>query len=742
MTSKFAVAGLPSGGGKAVVALPEGMELDADRRRDILRDVADAIASLSGAYATGPDVGTSPDDMAVIGETTPHVFCRPAHLGGSGDSSPHTAQGTLAALRAVSRRLYGTSSLGGRSLAVIGLGRVGAGLARLLAAEGAVLTVTDIDPDEQKISDGLGAVWRSPDEILAADVDIVVPAALGSVLTRQTAADLRCRAVVGPANNQLATPDVADLLHQRDIIWVPDYVASAGGVIDAVSTELHRVSADEARARVRAIEDTVDALLDTAQRHGQTPAQAASELARRRLSAAVRPTGSPTGSLRLRAAGPGDAENMALLHADSWRRHYRGAYSDAFLDGDVVADRRSVWSSRLSHASGSATVVAEDDTGLCRVRPRHLRRGRPLGQPRRQSARHPAPPKNGPRHRAAFPRRGGHRRAREGQRHVPVGARTEHGGPGVLPSPGRHLRRRSTGFAPRRRGVPARRLPRQAPLHLARRLAARVDQRTARHTDNPKEHAMNPDATTSVDHYDRLLAEHYTWMLGGDVHEVAARQAALLAELGLAGTDNDTAVDLGCGSGAQTLALIRLGFSPVIAVDTSRRLLDELISYVGDAEAVRPVHGDICTVLPEAAEPGTVAAVVCMGDTLPHLPSKADVPVLLGHVNRALVPGGHFVITYRDLTAELRGTDRFIPVRSSDDRLLTCFLEYRDEDTVIVHDLLHTRTNGAWQQQASSYPKLRLASSWLVEQCRAAGLDVRHDAADSRGMRILHAVKP
>jgi leucine dehydrogenase len=364
MTSKFAVAGLPSGGGKAVVALPQGRELGADRRRDVLRDVADVIASLSGAYATGPDVGTSPDDMAVIGETTPHVFCKPVHLGGSGDSSPHTAQGTLAALRAVSRRLYGTSRLSGCSIAVVGLGRVGAGLARLLAAEGAVLTVTDIDPDKQKIGDELGAVWRSPGEILATDVDIVVPAALGSVLTRQTAADLRCRAVVGPANNQLATPDVADLLHQRDIIWVPDYVAGAGGVINAVSTELHRVTADEARARVRAIEDTVDDLLDTAQRHGQTPAQAASELARRRLNAGAGPTGSPTASLRLRAAGPGDAENMALLHADSWRRHYRGAYSDAFLDGDVVADRRSVWSSRLSAPSGSATVVAEDDTGL------------------------------------------------------------------------------------------------------------------------------------------------------------------------------------------------------------------------------------------------------------------------------------------------------------------------------------------------------------------------------------------
>ncbi|MEU6665953.1 Glu/Leu/Phe/Val dehydrogenase dimerization domain-containing protein [Streptomyces sp. NPDC046727] len=291
MTSKFAVAGLPSGGGKAVVALPEGMVLDADRRREVLHDVADVIVALGGTYATGPDVGTGPDDMASIGDITPHVFCRPAHLGGSGDSSPHTAQGTLAALRAVSRRLYGTSSLAGRTLSVVGLGRVGAALARLLAAEGAALTVTDVDPGKRKVCDEVGAVWLSPDKILAAEVDIVVPAALGSVLDEPTVRGLRCRAVAGPANNQLATPDVADLLHQRGVIWVPDYVASAGGVIHAISAELHRLPAAEARARVDAIEDTVTDLLRTAESRGQTPAQAADELARRRLRAAPGPTG-------------------------------------------------------------------------------------------------------------------------------------------------------------------------------------------------------------------------------------------------------------------------------------------------------------------------------------------------------------------------------------------------------------------------------------------------------------------
>ncbi|KAB2970858.1 Glu/Leu/Phe/Val dehydrogenase [Streptomyces sp. SS1-1] len=287
MTSKFAVAGLPSGGGKTVVVLPEGGPLDPGRRDDVLRDVADVIASLGGKYATGPDVGTGPDDMALISETTPHVFCRPAHLGGSGDSSPHTAQGSLAALRAVGRQVHGTASMDGRRLAVIGLGRVGAALARLLAAEGAHLTVTDVDAGKRGVAEELGAVWSSPDDILGAEVDIVVPAALGSVLTRQNVAGLRCRAVVGPANNQLASPDVADLLHHRGILWVPDYVASAGGVIHAVSTELHHAGADEARTRVLAIENTVHDLLDTARRRGQTPAQAADALATDRLRAAA-----------------------------------------------------------------------------------------------------------------------------------------------------------------------------------------------------------------------------------------------------------------------------------------------------------------------------------------------------------------------------------------------------------------------------------------------------------------------
>ncbi|MGW7522575.1 class I SAM-dependent methyltransferase [Streptomyces sp. NPDC054783] len=256
--------------------------------------------------------------------------------------------------------------------------------------------------------------------------------------------------------------------------------------------------------------------------------------------------------------------------------------------------------------------------------------------------------------------------------------------------------------------------------------------------------------TTACEHYERLLAEHYTWMLGGDIEAAASGQAALLREAGLpadtAEAGGDIAVDLGCGPGPQTLALARLGYAPVIAVDTSALLLDELTKYAagaGLAGAIRPVHRDIRQALPQVLDAATAAVVVCMGDTLPHLPSKADVSRLLRDVAAALRPGGQFLATYRDLSREVRGTDRFIPVRGTDDRLLTCFLDYTDDDTVQVHDLLHVRgTDGGWELRTSSYPKLRLSPAWLADQCRDAGLEVRCAVPGPRGLQLLHATKP
>ncbi|TYB56575.1 methyltransferase domain-containing protein [Nonomuraea sp. PA05] len=248
--------------------------------------------------------------------------------------------------------------------------------------------------------------------------------------------------------------------------------------------------------------------------------------------------------------------------------------------------------------------------------------------------------------------------------------------------------------------------------------------------------------TAAADHYDRLLAQHYTWMLGGDLDALAAEQADLLRGLGVtpAGA-GATAVDLGCGPGNQSLALARLGFSRVLAVDTSEALLGELAAAAGDLPAISPVRADLRSALPLITRPGEVRTVVCMGDTLTHLPAKADVTALLADVATALAGDGCLVVTYRDLTGPLTGTDRFIQVRGTADKLLTCFLDYRDDDVVLVHDLLHTRTGETWTQQVSSYPKLRLGADWLAAQCAAAGLVVRRDEVGPRGMRLLTAVK-
>ena len=283
MTRKLALTGLANGGGKTVVAVPESATLGAERRADALRDVGEVVTSLSGRYATGPDVGTAPADMAIIGERTDHVFCKPPELGGSGDSSPHTATGVVAALRAACSRTYGSADFGGRLFAVSGLGSVGGHIARQLAAAGASLVLSDIDTEKKDLAKELGASWADPGEILTAEADVLIPAALGGVLARDLVPRLRCAAIVGPANNQLAEPRVADLLHERGIIWVPDYVASAGGVIYALSVELQHQTHARALARVQAIEQTVTQILHASEQTGRTPDHAAQELVRHRL---------------------------------------------------------------------------------------------------------------------------------------------------------------------------------------------------------------------------------------------------------------------------------------------------------------------------------------------------------------------------------------------------------------------------------------------------------------------------
>jgi leucine dehydrogenase len=285
MTYKNAVAGLPLGGGKGVIVLRE--ELPARRRKDVLRDFADTVAMLDGAYVTAEDVGTSARDMETIAEQMPHVRGLARSRGGSGDPSPYTALGVVTAIEVACERVFGSASLKGRSVAVVGLGHVGARIAKLLARAGADLLVADIDEGKRALADQLGARWVTPDKALAAPVDVYAPCALGGVLDHETVPELQCPIVAGAANNQLADDGIADLLNARDVLWAPDFVANAGGIIN-IAVEFERGGYDDkrAKARVRGIGDTLRQVFDDAQSMGATPLTAAMERARRNLAAA------------------------------------------------------------------------------------------------------------------------------------------------------------------------------------------------------------------------------------------------------------------------------------------------------------------------------------------------------------------------------------------------------------------------------------------------------------------------
>ncbi|MEA2274212.1 MAG: leucine dehydrogenase [Solirubrobacteraceae bacterium] len=285
MTLKSAVAGLPLGGGKGVIMLRPGERLSRQRRADALRDFGETIEMLEGRYITAEDVGTSSRDMEVIASQTRHVTGVSRTKGGSGDPSPFTALGVEAAIRVSCERVFGSATLRGRSVAILGLGHVGARLAARCARAGAELVVADVNPAKEAVADRLGARWAAPDRAFEADVDVLAPCALGGILTYESVPRLRCAVVAGAANNQLDDDGVADLLNARDILWAPDFVANAGGIIN-IAVELEGYDPSRARQRVRGIGDTLREIFDEAAVLGATPLTAALELARRRLAEA------------------------------------------------------------------------------------------------------------------------------------------------------------------------------------------------------------------------------------------------------------------------------------------------------------------------------------------------------------------------------------------------------------------------------------------------------------------------
>jgi SAM-dependent methyltransferase len=240
---------------------------------------------------------------------------------------------------------------------------------------------------------------------------------------------------------------------------------------------------------------------------------------------------------------------------------------------------------------------------------------------------------------------------------------------------------------------------------------------------------------TAQAHYDQLLGSVYTWMAGG-FEAAAERNRQQLAAFGLASWPRGLAVDLGCGSGFQSVPLAEAGYR-VLGLDLCEPLLTELRARAGDLP-IRAVCDDLTNLAWHLDVAPTL--IVCMGDTLTHLPSLESVSAVVSDAARVLAPGGRLVLGFRDLaTHELKGTQRFIPVRHEAERLFTCFLDYQP-GYVEVNDLLHERTNGQWKFSASSYRKLRLTAAQVAGLLTTAGLTIEH-ASTEQGLVRLIAVK-
>jgi valine dehydrogenase (NAD+) len=280
MTLKAAAAGLDLGGGKAVL-IGDPVKGKSER---LWRAYGRVVDSLQGRYITAEDVGTDAQDMDMIRRETRWVVGVPVEEGGSGDPSPKTALGIRAAMRAVARFLWETDDLAGRKVAVMGVGKVGSSLVSLLLEVGATCVVADTFPPALKAvkANHPEVEVTSVEEIFGVECDIFSPNSMGGALNEQTIARLRCSAVCGAANNQLAAEDDAKRLLGRGILYAPDFVVNAGGLIN-VSEEIRGYNDEKARARIEKVYDNTLAVLHRAHEQGMSPHHTAVELAMERV---------------------------------------------------------------------------------------------------------------------------------------------------------------------------------------------------------------------------------------------------------------------------------------------------------------------------------------------------------------------------------------------------------------------------------------------------------------------------
>jgi leucine dehydrogenase len=284
MSYKNAMAGLPMGGGKAVVLLGPG----SGKTPDMLAAFGDAIDALGGRYVTAEDVGATEADMVAISQRTPHVCGLPAADGSvGGDPGPFTAMGIYHGIRAAVAHALGKDSVAGVHIAVQGCGSVGGGVARLLARDGARLTVADVNPARARaLADEIGGEAVASDRVMSVACDVFSPNALGAILDDEGIARLDCAIVAGGANNQLAGPEHGAMLAGRGILYAPDYVINAGGIINVGLEYLCRqhgspCDINEVRRRIAQIPERLDAIWRESEATGQSPDVVADAMARR-----------------------------------------------------------------------------------------------------------------------------------------------------------------------------------------------------------------------------------------------------------------------------------------------------------------------------------------------------------------------------------------------------------------------------------------------------------------------------
>lgn len=291
MSYKNAMAGLDLGGGKSVIMAPATPVAD---REALFEAFGRAVNDLGGLYWTAEDVGVSPSDMRAARRQTRFVAGLDEGAAASGDPSPITALGIHLGIKVCAARAFGSEALAGRRIAVQGVGSVGGHLCRRLADEGAELVISDVNADLlERVAAQTGARIVAPDAIIEADADIFAPCALGGVINDATIARLRARVVAGGANNQLARPDLGVALKARGVLYAPDYVINAGGIINVSAEISGTYDRAQVEGKIANLAKTLGEVLDVAQAEDRPPHEVADAMARARIAAA-KPSNSPS----------------------------------------------------------------------------------------------------------------------------------------------------------------------------------------------------------------------------------------------------------------------------------------------------------------------------------------------------------------------------------------------------------------------------------------------------------------